>query len=111
MTFKICVMLAQNTHISYHTEANGCIFFAVGVKDPSTQAFEFQTESLYFVTLDAKSSRKPTGISALNIKDKKICLDFLGMQQLDRYSLVICIYGLCTYLSQCFRKEIHKIPF
>ena len=64
-------MLGQSIPISYHTEANGCIFFAVGVKDPSTQAFEFQTESLYFVTLDAKSSRKPTGISALNIKDKK----------------------------------------
>ena len=26
-----CVMLAQSIPISYHTEANGCIFFAAGV--------------------------------------------------------------------------------
>ena len=24
------VMLAKNTHISFHTEANGCIFFTAG---------------------------------------------------------------------------------
>ena len=33
------VMLAQSTSISYHTEANGCIFFAAGV----WMLFDFQT--------------------------------------------------------------------
>ena len=59
-------MLGQSTPISYHTEANGCIFFGagVGMKNETNQFSKGKQTTVWSLLLEMSTALTHDGISS-----------------------------------------------